>query len=196
MLVVGASSGIGAATAVRYARDGARLALAARTPAALADVAARCRAAGAADVLVHPMDVRDRAGCADLVAAAVGRFGALDVVVHSAGVTAFGRFDDIPPEVFDGVVATNLLGAANVVRAVLPSYRERGRGRGSVVLVGSVLGHAAGPRGCRRPPTRRGHSPTRSSTWPRVRGARTAASASATARSCSPTGRCPRCSTP
>jgi len=64
-------------------------------------------------------------------------------VVHSAGVVAYGRLEDVPPEVFDGVLRTNLLGSANLARHVLPVLRAQ-RG-GHLVLLGSVLGDIATP---------------------------------------------------
>jgi len=70
-------------------------------------------------------------------------YGHIDAVVHSAGVVAYGRFEDVPPEVFDRVVTTNVLGLANVARAVLPPMRERGAG--AIVVLGSLLGRIAAP---------------------------------------------------
>jgi NAD(P)-dependent dehydrogenase (short-subunit alcohol dehydrogenase family) len=67
----------------------------------------------------------------------------VDIAVCCSSVTAFGRFDEIPPEVFDAVVRTNLCGAANVARAALTHFRARRSGH--LVLVGSLLGQAAMP---------------------------------------------------
>ncbi len=61
----------------------------------------------------------------------------------SAGVVAYGRIERVPVEVFDRVVATNLLGSVNLARHVLPVLRDQGDG--SLVLVGSVIGHIAVP---------------------------------------------------
>lgn len=142
-LVIGATSGIGRETALGFARQGARVALAARSRPALDLVAADCRAAGAADVLVHPVDIGERAQVRALTDAALARFGALDVTVAAAAVTAFGRFDDIPAEVFDRVVRTDLIGTANVAREALRHLRRRGHGH--LVVVGSLLGRTAAP---------------------------------------------------
>ena len=70
--------------------------------------------------------------------------GRVDVCVHSAALIAFGEFLDVPPEVFDHVVTTNVLGTANVARAVLPGMRERDAG--VLVVVGSVLGRISVPQ--------------------------------------------------
>jgi NAD(P)-dependent dehydrogenase (short-subunit alcohol dehydrogenase family) len=142
-LIVGASSGIGRETALGLARHGMRLVLAARGREALETAAAECRTAGAADVLVQPCDVGERDEVDRLVAAAVGRFGGLDAAVACAAVIVFGRFDDIPPDVFDRIVRTNVIGTANGARATMPPLRRSGRGE--LVLVGSLLGHAVVP---------------------------------------------------
>lgn len=143
VLLVGATSGIGRETALAFARQGARLALAARSNEVLHEVADACRDAGAADVLVRSTDIGERAEVEALVEAAVARHGHLDVIVHCAAVTAFARFEELPPDVFDGVVRTNVIGTANVARAVLPHLRRRRLG--TLVLVGSALGHATFP---------------------------------------------------
>ena len=75
--------------------------------------------------------------------AATARFGSLDVVVQNAAVAAFGRFVDVPADVFDHVIRTNVLGAANVARCALHHFRRQGHGQ--LVVVGSLLGQAAVP---------------------------------------------------
>ena len=64
-------------------------------------------------------------------------------MVQSAGVVAYGRFEDVPAEVFDGVLRTNLLGSANLARHVVPVLRRQRRGH--LVLIGSVIGDIATP---------------------------------------------------
>ncbi|WP_082600653.1 SDR family NAD(P)-dependent oxidoreductase [Nocardioides sp. Soil777] len=143
VLVTGASSGIGEATARLSARRGDHLVLLARGREALERVAADCDALGAATTMVTPADVSDDDDVRRAVAAAVERHGRLDVVVGDAGVVAYGRIQDVPVEVFDAVLATNLHGSVNLVRHVLPVLRRQGEG--SVVLVGSLIGHIAVP---------------------------------------------------
>ena len=147
VLVTGASSGIGQATALLAAQRGDHVVLLARGRDALARVAADCDSAGAASTLVVPTDMADDAQVSAAVSAAVARHGCLDVVVSGAGVVAYGRIADVPVDVFDRVVATNLLGSVNLARHVLPVLREQGdgRGAGSMVLIGSVIGHIAVP---------------------------------------------------
>ncbi|MER7070510.1 SDR family NAD(P)-dependent oxidoreductase [Terrabacter sp. NPDC000476] len=143
VLVTGASSGIGLAAAHELARIGARLALVARDRDALERAADECRRLGAADVVVLPTDLRDDDAVATAVAAVVDAYGRLDGVANCAGVVAYGRLEELGAPLFDAVVHTNLLGSANVLRHTLPLLRAQGRG--SVVLVGSMIGHIAVP---------------------------------------------------
>jgi NAD(P)-dependent dehydrogenase (short-subunit alcohol dehydrogenase family) len=143
VLITGASSGIGRATAVELARRGDRLVLLARGEGALEDAAAEARAAGAAEVVVAPADVNDEAALRKVVEEAVSRWGSLDVVVHGAQVMAYGRVEDVPAEIYETVVDTALHGSANLARVVIPEFRRRGRG--SLVFVSSLLASVATP---------------------------------------------------
>ncbi len=143
VLVTGASSGIGRATAHLLAARGDRLVLASRSADVLEETARECVARGALEVLVLPTDVADRAQVEALVVEVRTRWGGLDAVVHAAAVVAYGRFHDVPADVFDAVIATNVLGTANVARESLRLFEEQGSG--SLVLLGSVLGKIAAP---------------------------------------------------
>jgi NAD(P)-dependent dehydrogenase (short-subunit alcohol dehydrogenase family) len=143
VLVTGGSSGIGRATALRAARQGAHVVLLARDEGPLKEVAVACEEAGAASVLVCPADVGDDAAVAAAVATTLDRHGRVDVAVSNAGVVSYGRVEEVPAEVFDGVLRTNLHGAVNLARHVVPVFRRQERG--SLVLVGSVIGHVAVP---------------------------------------------------
>ncbi|AEV87213.1 short-chain dehydrogenase [Actinoplanes sp. SE50] len=138
VVITGASSGVGRASALAFARCGARLALAARSAEALETVAAECRALGARVVTVVA-DVTEPAMVRE-VAAAVDR---VDVWVHTAAVMAYGRFEDVPVEVFDQVVRVDLLGAANVARVALETFRRQRRG--VLIFGGSLLGTVVTP---------------------------------------------------
>jgi NAD(P)-dependent dehydrogenase (short-subunit alcohol dehydrogenase family) len=142
VLVTGAGSGIGRATALLYAGRGASLALAGRRKTVLDDVRAECLDAGAADVVVVPTDVTDADACERLVSTAVEAFGGIDVCVHAAAVVAYGRLEEMPLEAIDRVVETNLLGAVRLARPVLRQLRGGG---GTLVLLGSLLGHVVVP---------------------------------------------------
>jgi NAD(P)-dependent dehydrogenase (short-subunit alcohol dehydrogenase family) len=142
VLVTGGSSGIGRATAHRLAARGDHVVLASRGKGALEDAAGECRQRGGS-VTSHAVDVRDAAAVDALVETVIAEHGRLDAVVHAAGVVAYGQFPDVPPEIFDGVLDTNVRGSANVARAVLLVFRRQGRGH--LVLLGSVIGDMAAP---------------------------------------------------
>ncbi|MFC0624675.1 SDR family NAD(P)-dependent oxidoreductase [Kribbella deserti] len=142
VLITGASSGIGRATAQAFAAEGANLVLASRSPDGLAAVEAETKAL-AGEVLTVPTDVADAEQVEALFEEAVRRFGRVDAVVHAAAVLAYGRFEDLPAQVFDQVIRINLGGTANVSREALKAFRDSGGGR--LVLVGSLLGMIALP---------------------------------------------------
>ena len=143
VVVVGASSGIGRATAHDLAGRGDHLVLASRSADALEQVRQECVGRGAGEVLVVPTDVRDAEAVDALLETAVRRLGRVDGVVSSASVIAYGRFGDVPREVFDATIATNVVGGANVARAALDVFSDQGGG--SLVVIGSVLGKMAAP---------------------------------------------------
>jgi NAD(P)-dependent dehydrogenase (short-subunit alcohol dehydrogenase family) len=143
VLITGASSGIGRATAKELAGRGARLVLVSRGEESLEDAAAEARDAGAADVVVRAADVLHEEAVQAAVDTAVERFGRLDVVVHAAQVMAYGRIEDVPKEVFERVVDTALHGTATVARVVLPVFRKQKAGH--LVVVNSLLGNIATP---------------------------------------------------
>ena len=143
VLVTGASSGIGRAAALEAARKGDELVLVARGKNSLEDTAEECDAAGAASVMVVPADVGDDQAVARCVEQVLARHARIDVAINSAGVVAHGRMEEVPAQIFDGVIRTNLLGAANLARHVLPVMRRQGRG--TLVFVGSIVGHVAIP---------------------------------------------------
>lgn len=143
LIVTGASSGIGLAVARQAAADGDHLALLARGEGPLEVTAKECERAGAASTMVVPLDVGDDEAVRRAVAQVLDRHGRIDAVVNCAGVVAYGKAEEVPAEVFDGVLRTNLVGSMNLARHVLPVLREQGHG--SLVLIGSVIGHLAAP---------------------------------------------------
>jgi short-subunit dehydrogenase len=146
VLITGASSGIGRATAHLLAAEGANLVLASRSDTALEQTRQECVSRGAGDVLVVPTDVGDRKAVESLFDRAVAAHGRVDAVVHSAAVVAYGTFTEIPAEVFDHSLQTNVTGAANVARSALQHFtRASEASGGSLIVVGSVLGKIATP---------------------------------------------------
>ncbi|MGI4720332.1 MAG: SDR family oxidoreductase [Janthinobacterium lividum] len=127
VVIMGASSGIGAATAVAFARQGARLVLGARGKEGLDDVVARCRAAGggAEAVVVDAVD-------ADAVAAFARRardiLGRIDLWFSNVGAGVVGKYAEVPLEDHRRVIETNLLTHMNDAHAVLPIFLEQDHG--------------------------------------------------------------------
>ncbi|HYG85085.1 MAG TPA: SDR family oxidoreductase [Azospirillum sp.] len=127
VVVTGASSGIGRATAAAFAQEGAAVVLAARRDAALHDAAEECLDAGGRAMVV-PTDVTDPDQVNHLARRAIEAFGGIDVWVNNAGVIAFGRFEETPVEAFEQVMRTNFMGTVNGCRAVLPHFLDRAEG--------------------------------------------------------------------
>jgi short-subunit dehydrogenase len=141
--ITGASSGIGEATAVAFARKGARLALGARRLDRLNAVAQKCRDKGSPDVSTRRLDVGRSADARAFVAAALRDHDRLDVLVNNAGLGWMGRFHEMPEEKVQELVATNLAGVIATTQAALPWMLERRRG--VIINVASVLGFRAAP---------------------------------------------------
>jgi NADP-dependent 3-hydroxy acid dehydrogenase YdfG len=125
-LVSGAGSGIGRATAMRLANEGAAVALVGRTAERLAETRDAIANAG---VEAYPGDVGDAAAVESIVKATLARFSRIDIVVNAAGINVRKRsLADGSVEDFEKVVETNLRGAFLLSRAVLPAMRKQGGG--------------------------------------------------------------------
>jgi NAD(P)-dependent dehydrogenase (short-subunit alcohol dehydrogenase family) len=131
-LVTGASQGIGRAIAMRFARDGASVALVARTLESLNRVAAECNG----ETLVIARDVTDESSCTDVVKLCEERFGRIDCLVACAGGGQSQPFLRTDTELWRSTIALNVDAAFWLVRAALPSMLERGSG--SVITIGST----------------------------------------------------------
>ncbi|MCU1634588.1 MAG: hypothetical protein JWM61_3240 [Micrococcaceae bacterium] len=142
VVITGASSGIGRATARLFAKDGAQLVLAGRDEGTLEAVAAECRGRGATAISVRT-DVSSEADVDRLAEAAIERFGRIDVWVGNASLYSFGTFEQTPSEVFDRLIAVNLLGQVYGARAALRVFRSQGRG--VLVSVASVYSRITSP---------------------------------------------------
>ena len=143
MVITGASSGIGAATALAFAKRGARLELAARRLDKLNEVAERCRHAGSPDVNVRQVDVAERAEARALVAGVLRSHERLDVLVNNAGVGWMGRLQHMPDKKVDELIAVNVKTVVTTTQAVLPWMLDRRRG--VIINVASVAGFRASP---------------------------------------------------
>src|SRR4051812_17791037 len=140
--ITGASAGIGRATALRLARDGAALAICARRASELEAVAAEIRAGGG-QALPVVADVTSGDAMERFAAAAVDRFGRLDVMVCNAGFGIAGAIDDISPEQMRQLVDVNYMGTFYAARAALPIFRRQGAGH--LIAISSIVGKRGVP---------------------------------------------------
>jgi NADP-dependent 3-hydroxy acid dehydrogenase YdfG len=125
--IAGASSGIGAATALHLAGRGARLVLGARREELLKDLVARIEDVGGEAAAV-PVDVRNRADLERLVTTTQERYGRLDVLISNAGSMSVSPFDDLRTEEWDLMVDVNIKGVLNGIAAALPVFRGQRSG--------------------------------------------------------------------
>jgi short-subunit dehydrogenase len=141
-LVTGASSGIGRALALRFAREGARVALVARRAEELDALAAEIRAGGG-DALALPCDVADRDQVEKAAARASEAWGGIDLLVNNAGYGHHRRFLDWDAADIARMMAVNYLGTVYFTKALLPGMVAQRRGW--LVFVASVAGKIAPP---------------------------------------------------
>lgn len=139
-LVTGASSGIGEATAVALAAEGARVALGARRSDRLAEVVKRIDADGGT-ALALDLDVTDEAQANEAVARTRTELGGLDIVVNNAGLMLLGAIVGADTEDWRRMIATNVLGLMYVTHAALPPLLAQGSG--DIVNISSVAGRTA-----------------------------------------------------
>jgi len=140
--ITGASAGIGRATALRLARDGASVAICARRADRLDAVAVEiARAGGKALPIVA--DVTSEADMTMFVGKTVERFGRLDVMMCNAGFGIYGAIDDITPGQMKKLMDTNYFGTYYAARAALPVFRRQQRGH--VIVVSSIAGKRGVP---------------------------------------------------
>jgi NADP-dependent 3-hydroxy acid dehydrogenase YdfG len=145
-LVTGASSGIGEATAVALAAQGAKVAVAARRLERLERLAAEIGRGGHTALAIEA-DVTDQAQAIEAVGRAVDELGGLDVLVNNAGQMLLGPIENAPTEEWDRMIDLNLKGLINTTHAALPhlldAARDSRRGCADVVNISSVAGRVA-----------------------------------------------------
>ena len=125
--ITGASSGIGEATALTLAAQGAKVVLGARRADRLKALADRIRAAGGAAVY-QVTDVKKRGDLLNLVALASSSYGRLDVIVNNAGISPLSRVDELQVEDWEEMIDVNLKGTLYGMAAALPVFKEQGSG--------------------------------------------------------------------
>jgi 3-hydroxy acid dehydrogenase/malonic semialdehyde reductase len=140
VLITGASSGIGQATAFAFAREGARLILAARRLERLDELKPELTGAGAAAILTLRLDVRDAAAVKEALGGLPEEWQAVDVLVNNAGLSrGLTKLYEDDPQNWEEMIDTNVKGLLYVTRAVVPGMVERGGGH--VISLGSTAGH-------------------------------------------------------
>lgn len=142
IIITGASSGIGKAIALTLAKEGANLILAARREALLQELASECESLGGramairADVTLYPH-------LENLVNEATAFFGGIDVWINNAGVGALGKFDEVPLDIHERVIKTDLIAYLYGAYAVLPHFKEKKKGM--IINMVSLGGHVPDP---------------------------------------------------
>jgi NAD(P)-dependent dehydrogenase (short-subunit alcohol dehydrogenase family) len=140
--ITGASAGIGRATALRLARDGAAVAICARRADRLEQVAGEIRNAGGRALAV-PADVTRPGDMQAFVDAAVAEFGSLDVMMCNAGYGLYGEIDRVTPEQMQRIMDVNFFGTFHAARAALGVFRKQASGH--LVVVSSIVGQRGIP---------------------------------------------------
>ena len=136
-LITGAGQGIGAATACKFAREGAAVVVCDVDQASLRDVTEACRQAGA-ETAAYCIDITDRLGVDELVAGAIKRFGRIDVLVNNAGITRDARLQKMTLDQFDAVIDVNLRAVFHASQAVAEGMVAQGSG--VILNASSVVG--------------------------------------------------------
>jgi len=134
-VVTGASSGIGEACALTFAQKGAKVVLAARRAERLSTLVEKLEAAGT-EAMAVTTDVTDEAAVQHLFDRAVERFGTVDVLINNAGIADSTAVDEMPLELWERVIETNLTSAFLCSRAAFRVMKGKGRGR--IINIGSI----------------------------------------------------------
>lgn len=141
-LITGGGRGIGRAIALAFAREGARVAVAARTEREIEEVAASCREL-AADALALPLDVTQSASCVRSISVCLDAWGQINVLVNNAGTARSSKFTAIDDALWKHTLDVDLNGAFYMTRAALPGMLERGEG--AIITISSIAGKIGAP---------------------------------------------------
>src|SRR5690606_27760146 len=136
-MVTGAGQGIGKATALKFAQEGAAIVACDLNDDAVKQTVAACEETGV-EALGFSLNVTDRAALDQMVADAVARFGGIDVLVNNAGITRDARLEKMSADEFDSVIDVNLKGVFNVAQSVI--HTMVAQGSGVILNASSVVG--------------------------------------------------------
>jgi NADP-dependent 3-hydroxy acid dehydrogenase YdfG len=142
VIITGASSGLGKATALRLAKGGAKVVLAARREERLVELRDAIIEQGG-DAIYQVTDVTDRAQVESLAKAAKKAYGRIDVLVNNAGLMPLSPLDELKVDEWDQMVDVNIKGVLYGIAAVLPTMREQHVGH--IINLSSVAGHKVFP---------------------------------------------------
>jgi len=146
VFITGASSGIGRASALAFAREGAKLLLCARRLDRLEAFTPELLAAGAEAVHTFALDVSDRAAVASTLAALPEAWQSVELLLNNAGLSrGLVKLHEQNPDDWDEMVSTNVLGLLYVTRAIVPGMVQRGSGH--ILSLGSTAGSMTYPNG-------------------------------------------------
>ena len=136
-IITGASSGIGAATAVQFAKLGALLAITGRNEDNLRSTAQQCKEQSGAEPLLIPADLVKEEDCSRIIQDTVNKYGHLDVLVNNAGVLEMGSIENTSLEQYDRVMGVNMRSVYHLTMLAVPHLETT---RGNIVNVSSVNG--------------------------------------------------------
>ena len=136
-IITGAANGIGLATAIKFASEGAISVICDMNPAQVEDAVANVKALGG-QAEGYVMNVTDRANIDDVVASVVAKHGRIDVLINNAGITKDARLVNMTEQQFDAVIDVNLKGVFSCTQAVVPHMIKAGKG--AIVSASSVVG--------------------------------------------------------
>lgn len=144
--ITGASSGIGAACACKYAAEGARLVLTSSSAERLEPVAQKCRTLGATEVVVLPYELGNPVGIEELTANAWSAVGGIDIVMLNAGISQRTNVEDTSMEMVRRIMEVNYFAPVAIAKAILPRMVERGGGK--IAVTTSIAGRFGFPLRC------------------------------------------------
>jgi short-subunit dehydrogenase len=128
VVIIGASSGIGRATALAFAKEGTTLILVARREKVLMELALECKRHGARRAVPVMADVTEAESLQKVIEVSMQVTGRIDVWINNAGIGAVGDFNRIPLQVHQQVINTSLIGHINGTYSVLPVFKKQGYG--------------------------------------------------------------------